>query len=119
MPKTTRRAVRKRSKTRPLHGVTRSNSGAFCKSGPTPAQKRLDAFARKLLLSQTAGGANSWRVIGAWWNESKGHAHLMAHGKRPISPKVRARARGLYAPRKLRKFIQCVAVPFLARRWMD
>lgn len=116
MPKTTRRAAKKHPKTSPLQSVTRRCAE---KSGLTPAQKRLDAFARKLLLSQTAGGVNSWRVIGDWWHESKGHVHLMAHGKRPISPQVRARARGLYAPRKLRKFIQCVAVPFLARRWED
>lgn len=110
---------RRSQKTRPLRGVTRSNSGAFQKSGLTPAQKRFDTFTRKLLLSQTAGGVNSWGALAKWWGVERGHLHLMAHGKRPLSECVRERARGLYAPRKLRKFIQRVAVPWLTKNWSE
>lgn len=96
----------------PLQAPSRV-SGKKAVSGAV--QKRLDAKTRKLILSQTAGGANSWSKIGAWWGIGKAAAYMAAHGARPVSDVMRQRARGYFEPRKLRQFIKHVAVPFLEK----
>lgn len=78
---------------------------------------RLDDLIRRTLRNRYHPQRCTWEQVGARYGLSRGRVYQIAHGQRPIPPALRQRFRAELSPRKLRKFIRTIAVPFLIRNW--
>lgn len=100
------------SKKRPLQRVTAPSRGVR-------GRANADALVRRVLVNRYQTGRCTWEAIGKRYGMTRAQTYLIAHGKRPVPAALRERIRAEHSPRKLRKFIQRVAVPFLAKNWRE
>ena len=125
MKKISTKPVRK-SKKLPLQRVTglsrRVRAGGIShapapKKSPRRSRALQDALVRQTLLRRYKTGPRTWEQVGKPYGLNRAQTYLIAHGQRPVPAELRERIRAEHSPRKLRRFIRNIAVPFLIRNW--